>query len=88
MPVGDRWDAECQEAFEKLKTALTSSPVLAFADFDKEFTVEIDASGVGLGGILSQDGRPVAYASRTLTPAERKAKKYSSRKLSSQVGCD
>ena len=81
VPVGDRWDAECQEAFEKLKTALTSSPVLAFADFDKEFTVEIDASGVGLGGILSQDGRPVAYASRTLTPAERKAKKYSSRKL-------
>ena len=81
VPIGNRWNGDCQEAFEKLKSALTSSPVLAFADFEKEFTVEIDASGVGLGAILSQEGRPIAYASRTLTPAERRAKKYSSRKL-------
>ena len=81
VPIGERWSDECQEAFEKLKSALTSTPVLAFADFEKEFAVEVDASGVGLGAVLSQDGRPVAYASRTLTPAERKAKRYSSRKL-------
>ena len=65
-----RWGTQEQEAFETLKQALVSPPVLRMPDFTKPFTVETDASDYALGGILSQEGRPVAYESRTLTPAE------------------
>lgn len=65
-----KWGNEQQEAFKALKQALVSPPVLAMPDFTKPFTVECDASDYALGGILLQNGRPVAYESRTLSPAE------------------
>ena len=70
-----RWDDRCQIAFDKLKSSLTESPVLSFPQFSRDFQLETDASGEGLGAVLSQeqeDGsiRPVAYASRTLQPHE------------------
>jgi hypothetical protein len=69
-------DQDQLEAFQKLKEACTEAPVLAFADFTKEFQLETDASEKGLGAVitqLQQDGkrRPVAFASRTLSPSER-----------------
>lgn len=69
------WDAACQEAFEALKQKLIQAPVLAYPSIDKDFSLETDVSIQGLGEVLSQlqsDGRlhPVAYASRSLTPAE------------------
>ena len=64
------WTKECENAFNRLKTLLIEAPVLAFPRFgqDKEFVLETDASGVGLGAVLSQpqeDGKchPIAYAS-------------------------
>ncbi len=67
------------------KVALTSAPVLAYADFSKPFILAIDASFQGLGAVLSQEHkgkcRPVAYASRGLRPAERNMWNYSSMKL-------
>ena len=62
------WDPVCQRAFERLKELLTVAPVLAFPDFSREFMLETDASGAGLGAVLAQkqeDGlvRPIAYAS-------------------------
>jgi len=70
------WDAECQDAFEKLKTALTTEPILRTPDFSKSFKLQTDASDRGLGVVLSQsfEGReyPIAYASRTLSPGELK----------------
>ena len=71
------WTSQCQVAFENLKKLLTSSPVLAFPQFDRPFILETDASGTGLGAVLAQkqdDGktRPIAYASRTLQPHEKK----------------
>ena len=71
------------EAFKELKKRLMSTPVLAYPDPNKEYLLETDASGFGLGAVLSQkqtDGRyhPVAYGSRTLNDAERK---YHSTKL-------
>ena len=64
------WSDSCQEAFDDLKTALTSAPVLALPKAGVPFEVISDASGFGLGAILQQDGRPVAFESRKLLPAE------------------
>jgi hypothetical protein len=64
------WTEECQEAFEKVKHALTNAPVLAPPELGKPFKMVLDASGVGLGAVLLQDGRSVAFKSRKLSPAQ------------------
>ena len=69
------WTAPVNAAFEALKTALVSAPCLHAPDFTKPFTLETDASKIGLAGILTQladDGQqhPVAYISRQLNKAE------------------
>ncbi|XP_026419641.1 uncharacterized protein LOC113315596 [Papaver somniferum] len=61
------WTPEATTAFNKLKKALTSTPVLALPDFTKEFSLECDASGNGLGAVLIQDKRPIAYYSKSLS---------------------
>jgi hypothetical protein len=60
------WSAECQEAFETLKRLLTTAPLLAQPDIEKPFDVYCDASGIGIGCVLMQEGRVIAYASRQL----------------------
>ena len=69
------WSNDCQIAFDRLKEALTQSPILAYPDFAKEFTLATDASDEGLGYVLGQvqDGREVVigYAGRKLLPAEK-----------------
>jgi len=64
------WDESCQRAFEQVKHALTNAPILALPDFQLPFEVVTDASIEGLGGVLLQDERPLAYESRRLIPAE------------------
>ncbi|CAC5363141.1 unnamed protein product [Mytilus coruscus] len=59
-----------QQAFEKLKDIITKNPVLSFYDVPKPVTVSCDASQYGLGAMLIQDNKPVAYAPRSLTDAE------------------
>ena len=74
---------EALEAFETLKQACMNSPVLAFANYTKDFLLETDASKEGLGAVLSQKQEdrwfhPVAYGSQALTTHE---KNYHSMKL-------
>ncbi len=64
------WSPQCEEAFQTLKKLLTSAPVLAQPDLAKPFDVYCDASGNGLGCVLMQEGRVIAYASRQLRKHE------------------
>ncbi|WVZ58246.1 hypothetical protein U9M48_008532, partial [Paspalum notatum var. saurae] len=64
------WSPNCEEAFQSLKRSLTTAPVLAQPDVTKPFDVYCDASGNGLGCVLMQEGRVVAYASRQLRKHE------------------
>ena len=71
-----QWTEACENAFVRLKDCLTQAPVLAYPQFDVDFFLETDASGTGLGAVLSQRQsdntvRPIAFASRTLQPHER-----------------
>ena len=65
------WDDKCEEAFQTLKARLTTAPVLATPDSTKPFDVYCDASGTGLGCVLMQDNRVIAYASRSLRNHEK-----------------
>ena len=71
------WSSECEAAFIDLKNRLSTAPILAYPSFDRPYTLETDASGKGIGAMLSQkqneDGNlhPVAFASRSLNAAER-----------------
>lgn len=60
------WNPDAEMAFEELKVVMTQSPVLTLPNFTKPFVVECDASNTGIGGVLMQEQRPVAFFSRAL----------------------
>jgi hypothetical protein len=64
------WGAAQQNAFDELKRWLINAPLLAFPDFSKQFEIACDASGLGIGGVLMQEGRPIAYFSKMLNGAQ------------------
>ena len=65
------WSEECEMSFLKLKELLTTAPILTLPIEGEGFTIYCDASGVGVGCVLMQQGRVIAYASRQLKVHER-----------------
>jgi hypothetical protein len=65
---GFTWTTTATEAFDALKKALTTTPVLQLPDFDKSFIVDCDASGSGFGAVLHQQDGPIAFYSRAIAP--------------------
>ena len=75
LPFKVQWTRQCEEAFIKLKQCLCTAPVLTNLDFEKTFSLQTDASNVGISAILSQkdcegQDHPIAYYSRKLLPRE------------------
>lgn len=64
------WDTQQAQAFDKLKQMITSHPTLSYFDPAKPTKISADASSHGMGAVLLQDDHPIAYASRSLTPAQ------------------
>jgi len=62
------WSEQATTTFLALKQAMMAAPVLILPDFSKEFIIETDASSVGIGAVLMQDGRPLAFFSKKLGP--------------------
>ena len=71
-----KWSEQAQEAFDKLKAAMVSALILALPDFSLPFTIKTDASGVGIGAVLAQQGHPIAYLSKALAPKHQALSAY------------
>lgn len=62
--------------FDNLKKAITSTPTLVMPDFNNIFIIEIDASGDGIGAMLQQQGKPIAFMSQALGVAKKSWSTY------------
>lgn len=60
------WDTKQEQAFAEIKELMSSPLVLALPDFTQPFVLEADASGTGIGAVLMQNGRPIAFLSKAL----------------------
>ena len=81
------WSKVHQDAFNKLTQLISEPPLLRYYDLEEEVTIESDASDYGLGAVLLQAGRPVAFASRTMTETERRYSQIEKECLALMFGC-
>ena len=65
-----KWTEEHDKSFKEMKKIMARETLLAFPDFNKPFDIHTDASKLQLGSIISQEGRPIAFYSRKLNPAQ------------------
>jgi hypothetical protein len=82
------WSKDCETAFQLLKNALLTAPVLALPNFSKPFVVETDASETGVGAVLQQDGHPIAYVSKALGPRTQGLSTYEKESLAILLAID
>ena len=71
-----QWNDKAQHAFDELKSAMSTAPVLALPNFDKKFVLEADASNLGIGAVLMQQEQPLSYFSKKLSLRMQQASAY------------
>ncbi|KAB2608149.1 hypothetical protein D8674_011317 [Pyrus ussuriensis x Pyrus communis] len=76
LTEGFAWNESASEAFRQLKSIMSSPQVLALPDFSQTFVVECDASGNGIGAVLQQNHRPIAFFSQALGPRNQALSTY------------
>ncbi|XP_049513828.1 uncharacterized protein K02A2.6-like [Dermacentor silvarum] len=81
------WTEAQQKSFDTLRQSLTKAPVLAFFNPKKPFVLSVDASQLGVGAVLMQDGRPIAFSSRSLTEAQQNYAQIEKEMLAIVHGC-
>ena len=81
------WFEQQERSFAAIKETLISAPVLAFCDPKQELTLQVDASSTGVGAALIQGERPVAYASKALTPTQQNYLQIEKELLAVTFGC-
>ena len=64
------WDRKCQQAFDSIKKIVSRETLLSYPNFNKPFEIHTDASKLQLGAVISQEGKPIAFYSRKLNPAQ------------------
>ena len=64
------WTPECQDSFEQMKALMAKETLVTFPDFNKIFEIHTDVSKLQLGACISQEGKPVAFYSHKLNPAQ------------------
>ena len=82
------WTSVHDGAFTSLKNALVTAPVLALPDFSRPFQIQTDASDMGVGVVLLQDGHPLAFISKALGPRTRSLSTYEKEYLAIMVAVD
>jgi len=82
------WTDEQESAFQLLRHKLTEAPAMAYFDPNKPIDILVDASPVGLGAMLTQDGRVVAFASRALSDVESRYSQTEREALAVVWGCE
>ena len=73
---GFDWTEQAQVAFDLLKRAMVTAPVLTLPDFARLFAIETDACDTGVGAVLAQEGHPVAFLSKALGVQNQKLSAY------------
>jgi hypothetical protein len=82
------WDEQQQSSFPKLKIMTTNAPILRYFDPKLPLTLSVDASQKGLGAVILQEGKPIAYASRALTASQQIYAQIEEETLTIVYGCE
>jgi len=81
------WGNDQEKAFQKIKEVIVSKRCLAYYDVSKPVRMQVDASRSGIGAVLLQEGKPVAYASKSLTPTQQRYAAIEQEMLAVVFGC-
>lgn len=82
------WDQAQEQAFTHLKTAITDAPVLKFFNQEEPVCLSVHASSKGMGAVILQNDRPVAYASKSLTKCQQNYSQIEKEMLAIVFGCE
>ena len=88
LKIPFQWGAQQEKAFSEVKQAVTNSETLAYFDSQKKVELEVDASKNGLGLAMFQDGKPIAFASKSLTTAEKNYAQIEKELYAIVFGCE